>query len=159
MSMSATAIDRVFEKLEAVYGSEWIAKWAKQKLSDVKTAWSETLAPFGSRAGLNSVAWALSPENLPERAPNAIEFLHLCRRAPAPAEPQLALPPKADPERLKAELAKLGDVATKARSSSFDHKAWARGLKAREEAGESLRPIQRRFWREALATELELGDA
>lgn len=36
-------------------------------------------------------------------------------------------------------------------------KSWAYRLKAREQAGERLSPVQRRFWREALRHEAEVS--
>lgn len=41
-------------------------------------------------------------------------------------------------------------IRTPAADSSTDKRAWARALKAREEAGERLSPVQREMWRTAL---------
>ena len=74
----------------------------------------------------------------------------MCRTAPAPQAPKLP-EPKADPERLKVELAKLGQLRAKTvASSSVDHKAWARRIIGRYEGGEKLNPTTVRFAREAL---------
>ncbi len=101
MSISIKAIDRLFERLAATYGSAWSRQWSDVPLADVKTAWAHELSGYGGR--LEVLAWAL--ENLPERAPNIIEFRNLCRRSPAPEAPRLP-EPKADPERLARELSK-----------------------------------------------------
>jgi hypothetical protein len=83
-----------------------------------------------------------------------IEFKQLCRQAPAPETP--ALPePKADPERLKRELAKLGDMKATiaATPSKVDHKAWAKRIMVRYRAAERINPTVLRFAREALKSE------
>jgi hypothetical protein len=86
---------------------------------------------------LHMIAWAL--ENLPERAPNVIVFRNLCRSAPA--LPEKLLPaPKADPERVAAELSKLSPILKLAKSEGmfFDHRAWARRNLERHAAGHPL---------------------
>ena len=144
MSLPTKAIDRLFERLAACYGAAWTRQWADVPMADVKALWAHEL---GSFAGcLHRIAWAL--DNLPTRCPNAIEFKHLCRQAPAPAVPQLP-EPEADPERLRHELSKLGQLRAPP-LGAVDHKAWARRIIARHEYGERLAPITLRFAREAL---------
>lgn len=144
MSMPMKAVDRLFERLAATYGSAWTKQWADVPMVDVKTAWAHELAPFGER--LDCVAWAL--ENLPERCPNVITFRNLCNTKPAPAVAFLP-EPKADPARVAAELAKLGTLLVKPATSSYDHKAWADRILSRHKAGESINPTSLRFAREA----------
>lgn len=156
MSLPVKAIDRLFERLAATYGSAWTRQWADVPMGDVKTAWASELSVFAG--WLEAVAWAL--DNLPPRCPNAIEFKHLCRQAPA--RPTALLPePKADPERVRVEINKLASIvgSNGARVSSIDHKAWAKRLMARHDAGEKLKPIQLRFAREALRLNLIGGEA
>lgn len=151
MSLPLKAIDRLFERLSATYGDDWTRRWAGQEEVKVKTVWAHELATYAHR--LEDIAWAL--ENLPARAPNAIEFRNLCRSAPRPDAP--ALPePKADPGRLRTELAKLADVR-KTATGQVDHKAWARRIIARHEAGDRVRQISLRFAREALRIKTEVA--
>lgn len=149
MSLPLKAVDRLFDRLAATYGNEWARRWEGLDHAAIKTLWSHELAVFVSR--LDAVAWAL--ENLPPRAPNVIEFKALCRAAPAPEAPRLP-EPKADPARVAAELAKLAPLRQAAAATSVDHKAWAKRLQARHEAGDPLKPIQIRFYREALRLNL-----
>lgn len=150
MTLPVKAIDRLFERLGATYGAQWTRMWDTVPLNDVKSLWAHELGAFSSR--LEAIAWAL--ENLPPEAPNAIEFKQLCRLAPLPPEKQLPAP-KADPERMRQELAKLGNLRkATAASSSYDHKGWAKAIIARHEAGEKLNPTTVRFAREALRTHL-----
>jgi len=156
MSLPTKAIDRLFERLAATYGAGWTRQWADVPMSDVKAAWAHELSTFAQ--SLHRIAWAL--ENLPPKCPNVIEFKHLCRQAPAPEAPRIP-EPKADPERVKAELAKLGHVSSAARApvSHVDHRAWARIILARHEAGDKLSPISVRFAKEALRQHLIPAEA
>ena len=146
MSLPTKAIDRLFERLAATYGASWSRMWADVPMNDVKAAWAHELSGF--EADLESVAWAL--DNLPERCMNVIEFRNLCRRAPAPDVPRLP-EPKADPERLRRELSKLGEIRTKvATITTVDHKAWARRILGRFDSGDRVNPAALRFARDAL---------
>ena len=146
MSISIKAIDRLFERLAATYGSAWSRQWSDVPLADVKTAWAHELSGYGGR--LEVLAWAL--ENLPERAPNIIEFRNLCRRSPAPEAPRLP-ELKADPERLARELSKLQDLKQLvAKASPVDHKAWAKRILQGYADGKKTNPTSIRFAKEAL---------
>ena len=144
MSLPVKAVDRIFARLGATYGAAWDRAMGSAPLADVKTVWAHELAGFAPH--LQSIAWAL--ENLPERCPNVIEFRNLCRQAPRDPEPQLPAP-QADPERLRAELAKLAEVR-KAAVEPAGAKDWAHRILARVEAGERVSRTVHRFAREAL---------
>lgn len=155
MSLPVKAIDRLFQRLAATYLSSWTRMLADVPVNDVKAAWAHELAGF--EKDLDSVAWAL--ENLPERCPNVIEFRNLCRRAPMPELPRLP-EPKANPERLRAELAKLADVRAKVVApNAGGAKDWAHRIMNRFNAGEGIRPVSLRFAREALGIRNEGGQA
>lgn len=145
MSLPIQALDRLFARLAATYGAAWERNLGSTPLADVKTAWSHELSGFSG--SLHRIAWAL--ENLPTKCPNVIEFKALCRQAPAPEVPRLP-EPKADPERMKAELAKLAPVRQAVATSQRDGREWARRIVARSEAGDRIRPITLRFAKEAL---------
>jgi hypothetical protein len=150
MSLSLKAVDRLFERMALTYGKQFTDMYSTVDPASVKTLWAHELSAYAG--SLHRIAWAL--ENLPPRCPNVIEFKQLCRQAPAPETP--ALPePKADPERLKRELAKLGDMKATiaATPSKVDHKAWAKRILARYTAGERINPTSLRFAREALRFE------
>lgn len=146
MSLHPQAIDRLFMRLGATYGAQWDRSLGETPLSDIKAMWAHELSVFGH--SLHRIAWAL--ENLPPRCPNVIEFKNICRQAPAPEVERLH-EPKADPARLQAELSKLGEIrAQVTKTERVDHKAWARRILARVQAGEKVRPISLRFAKEAL---------
>jgi len=118
----------------------------------LRRTWKPTLSVTGvdgverERQSTDALAWAL--ENLPERAPNVIEFRNLARRAPTPELPRLP-EPKADPERVAAELAKLVPVRA-AISESTDGREWARRIIGRFDAGQRINPTTLDFARDAL---------
>lgn len=145
MTLPIKAVDRLFERLSATYGAAWTRQWVDVPINDVKSAWAHELQGFANH--LQSIAWGL--ENLPERCPNVIEFRNLCRRAPAPDLPKLP-EPKADPERLKQELAKMGNIRAKVATASVDSKDWARRIIGRFEAGEKMNPTTLSMAKDAL---------
>jgi hypothetical protein len=154
MTLPAKAIDRLFQRMGATYGAAWTRQWADVPINDVKSAWAHELAGFAGR--LESIAWAL--ENLPEKCPNVIEFKNHCRRAPMPDAPKLP-EPKADPERVKAELAKLKImVNTPQQTSAVDPKAWAKRIIARHDAGDRIKPATLRVALDSLRTRSNQGE-
>lgn len=139
------AIDRLFQRLGATYGTSFERSLGDTPVMDSKSVWAHELSQF--KNSLHRVAWAL--ENLPERCPNVIEFKNLCRAAPAPDVPLLE-EPKADPARVAAELAKLGHKAGATVRAPASMKDWAYRLKDRHEAGHKLNLNQIRCMNEAL---------
>lgn len=124
MSLQLKAIERLFDRLLGTYGNEFVTKYGGMDANKVKTIWAHELGAFDE--SLHRIAWAL--ENLPERCPNAIEFKRLCYAAPV-AEVQVLPEPKADPERLKAELEKLAPMRVElVASRTKDFKAWAKNI-------------------------------
>jgi hypothetical protein len=148
MSIPTAAIDRLFDRLTTSYGAEFKNKWAGLNIADVKSTWAYELGMF--RTNLNAIGWAL--ENLPDRCPNVIEFKNLCKQAPRPAMQALG-EPKAPLDVVDKELAKIALQAFKQpvdERGNVDHKRWAKRLKARDDKGEILSPIQKQFYKEAL---------
>lgn len=139
------AVEYIFSVCAATYGEAWDRSLGRAPITDTKTAWLNAVAQFNSKPGKKRIMWAL--DNLPDRAPNPIQFRNLCQSAPMPETPTLEAP-KADPERVAAELAKLGKVV--AAKPAANSKQWAHTLKAREEAGDRLNLNQKRCWRAAL---------
>ena len=128
MSLSIQAVDRLFQRLAATYGANWDRSLGIAPIADVKTVWAHELSNFGDR--LTAIAWAL--ENLPTRCPNVIEFRNLCRLAPMP-EAQRLPEPKADPERVREELAKLAPLMRRP-AAQIDGRDWARRILQKHEA-------------------------
>lgn len=154
MSLPLKAIDRLFERLILTYGKSFMARWDgldNNQIASVKTLWANDLGVYATN--LDPIAWAL--ENLPERAPNVIEFKNLCRSAPQKVT-AYQLEVAADPKKISEELVKLVELKKKAAPVSYDGKAWARRIVAAEAAGVKQKPINLRFAREALKSLLEV---
>ena len=148
MSLPVKAVDRLFTRLSLTYGRDFDAEIKGNNIADVKTNWAHELSAFGER--LSAVAWAL--ENLPERCPNVIQFRNLCRAAPVADAPRLP-EPKADPERMRAELAKLAPMRTASAAANLttpDSKAWAKRLIDRHAAGDLISNIGIRMARQVV---------
>jgi len=91
MSLPLTVIDRLFERLIATYGQEFVNKY-QGDLNQVKSVWSHELGGYGKN--LHAIAYAL--EHLPEHAPNVIQFRNICMKSPE-SQPLMIERPKADP--------------------------------------------------------------
>ena len=121
-----TPVERIFERMAATYMAEWSRKVGQIPIADLMTVWEHELSGFlQSREAMMAIAWAL--ENLPETAPNVIQFRNLCRMAPAQELPKLT-EPRADPERIRAELAKLAPLREATPPENVDYKAWAKAI-------------------------------
>ena len=83
-----------------------------------------------------------------------MDFKNLCRQAPATEIPQIE-GPKADPERVKAELAKLAPLIEKAKIPvNVDNRAWARKILAEHRGGFRRTPTVVMMAKRALGEEL-----
>lgn len=146
MPMPLRVIERLFDRLMATYGSEFSRRYEGVTPEAVKAAWAEELQSF--ETNLDAIAWAL--QHLPERCPNAIEFRALARAAPAPAAPPIEPPRPADPERVKAEFAKMAESRTECAHGPKD---WARRIVDAHAGGARVTPCSLRFARQALGLE------
>jgi len=137
MSLPLAWVDRIWEKLSVTYGAEFLSRWRgfdSTAINAVKSDWMNELSAFENAP--HAIAFALA--NLPEKPPNVVAFKAICRLAPSAETP--ALPgPKADPARVKAELAKLSDLraSTVQKSNGRD---WAQRIIQRVKAGEKISP-------------------
>lgn len=147
MSLPLPWVDKIFLKLTLIYGRDFIGRWEGLEIADVKTDWGHELSGFENWPEAIAHALATCP---PGKPPTVIEFRELARKAPRAKVPALPEPP-ANPERVAAELAKLAPIRRGVMSPVIDHKAWAKSLIKRHEAGEKLTVTVLRFAREALS--------
>jgi hypothetical protein len=122
-------IDRLFERLAALYGRHWLEMWADIPMADVKDAWASALAGIsGERVAAALKALGKFPPTLPE-------FVSLCKPAATPAAHRAFLPAPRDDwktidTRIKAEIDALLEKGRKR-----DPKDWARKILAEASAG------------------------
>lgn len=159
LSKFEDVINRLFDRLSATYGRDFMGRWEGLDADAVKASWAHELSGYNAalkpdpelvdnRVLLQPIAWAL--EHLPERAPNVIEFRALCRRAPA-AE-VLRLPePAASPARKAEAFENMASVCRVGTGfSSGNKRGWERRLIEKHERGEFVNVGPLRMAREAL---------
>jgi len=148
MSLPVAVIERLFQRLNATYGSEFINKWDNVSMVEVKTAWSHELAFCADN--LNMIVWALV--NLPAKCPNLIEFKLICKQAPRPEHFAIEAQ-KAPADIVDKELARTAQELFKPKvntQGTVEHKRWAKSLKTRHENGEKLSIYQISCYKTAL---------
>ena len=106
MSLPTAWVEKIFDRLTVRYGRDFLGRWEGIPIADVKADWADCLS--GLFLHPSSISWAL--DNLPDSKPPTVqEFRAICRRAPPPELPRLP-EPKADPDRVAREMAKLNDL-------------------------------------------------
>lgn len=143
-------VERIFAEMRATYGAEFDRQWECPPGVDpaghalrLKAHWARELAGFAARP--NAIRHAL--DHLPERAPNLQTFRRLVASAPEYVTQAQLQRPAPNPERVREVV---GRALSAASAAVAGPKGWAERLRAREEAGERLTPLQRREWRAAL---------
>jgi hypothetical protein len=144
MSLPASWVDRIFDKLTLTYGRDFIGRYEWIDINAVKSDWSHELSIFFTHP--SAIAHALS--NLPDRAPNAIEFKKIARSLPAPEAPAVEHS-AAGKERIASELAKLAPII-KVRHARADSLDWARRIVERSLHG-VVDPLPLKWAKEVLA--------
>ena len=146
MSLPLPWVDKIFEKLTLVYGQQFLARWRDIDMEVVKADWALELSGFEKCP--TAIAYAL--QNLDaDKPPSVLALKAIARRAPAVEVPRLN-EPAADPERMAVELAKFATIRGAVNDSGYDHKEWAKRLKARHAEGGKLSLFQVHCYREAL---------
>ena len=110
--LPASWVDRIFLRLDGVYGSEFTGKYSKNDengfdlgLANAKQVWAEELGGFAD----NPEAFAYALDHLPERAPNVIRFRDLCRNAPS-KHAGLALVHRLSPEEIEQNQQRIKEI-------------------------------------------------
>jgi hypothetical protein len=130
MSLPASWVDRIFDKLTLTYGQSFLRRWQDIDMNAVKSDWGHELD--GYERFPKAIAWAL--QNLPpEKPPTVLEFRNLARRAPEDEVPRIE-PSSAGKARIAAELARITPIIEG--KPPADSRDWARRIVARHESGE-----------------------
>lgn len=88
MSLPQPWVEKIFQKLSLVYGRDFLGRWDGIPLEEVKADWAHELS--GYQQSPSAISYAL--QNLPPKPPTVLEFLAICRRAPASNTPALEAP-------------------------------------------------------------------
>ena len=121
-------IDRLFEKLQGIYGQQFTGKFSKVingvdvGVENAKQAWAEELSGFNDQP--EAIAYAL--KHMPTtHCPNAKEFLETCRKAPK--KEVLALPHKLTDEEKQHQAEQAAKFADQVKhQTAKDHHLWAK---------------------------------
>jgi hypothetical protein len=148
MSLQIAWVDRIFERLTVRYGDRFLNRWKGIDMDAVRSDWSCVLAGFENWP--EAISFAIDHLD-DEKPPTATMFRTIAMGAPKPE--RIALPePKADPDRIAAELAKLAPLrnATASAQGPGDPKGWAKRIIDRHQAGEKINMTTLRMARDAL---------
>jgi hypothetical protein len=139
-------VEKIFQKLSLNFGRDFLGRWEGIPIEDVKADWAHELR--GYQQNPSAIAYGLE-HCLSDKAPTVQDFKAICNKRP---DKPLALPePPASPERVAEEMKKLEQLQ---RAGRVDHKAWAKSLKERHDAGEKINMNQVRCYRNALGLEV-----
>ena len=143
-------IGRVFDHMSGLYGSRFADLWRGTDPETVRRMWDEKLAGFREMPG--AIKEALDSLDSKPYPPTLPEFLQMCREA-APRhlnKPVMLSYTQTPEDRAKAQEIARTVVEKIVETDNREHKAWAKRLKARDEASERLSLTQVSAYREAL---------
>jgi len=128
MNLPSQWVERIFARLQGIYGTQFTSKFSRVEsgvdvgLLNAKEVWAEELGGFADQG--EAIAHAL--KNLPpDFCPNAMGFRELCRDAAKRIEPKVpALTYTYDQDKAKRFADQLADVVKSANRSS-DPVFWA----------------------------------
>lgn len=134
-------IDRLFCRMDTLYGSAFVAMWRDVDVDEMKSTWRQGLAlanvtDEGLKRGVAALFYAKKPPNLPE-------FIELCMPPSAQRQNALALTNEVNrtpPEQAREQLAKIREAAESV-TRPVEHGsgiAWAHRLIGRAERGEHV---------------------
>lgn len=115
-------VDRIFARLDGVYGGEFAGKFSRvvggrdEGIEAAKAAWAEELGGYADSP--EAIAFALDVRNLPDRAPNLVQFLVICKTAPRKTTPQLGHTPNEEERAENRERIQAAAQAVKVGSGS-----------------------------------------
>lgn len=103
--LDAKLIDRLFDRLQGLYGSLWLDRWRTGETMELpggvkadkgmllaKAQWAVELSGFADRPGQERIGRAIEACRHRALPPTLPEFLDLCRQQPADLPPLLKAP-------------------------------------------------------------------
>lgn len=132
-----TRIDRLFDKLKALYGSQFLAKWADVDPSELHRIWSAALERYTGEELADALGGVLKSCPFPPSLP---DFVKLCdeahaRRNPAKQPEQFKLPAPDTSAEVRAARQKA-DAMLRQMGKAKPGLEWARKARARNLSGE-----------------------
>lgn len=103
--LDAKLIDRLFDRLQGLYGSLWLDRWRTGETMELpggvkadkgmllaKAQWAVELSGFADKDGQHRIGRAIEACRHRRLPPTLPEFLDLCRQAPGAMPPLLKAP-------------------------------------------------------------------
>lgn len=138
-------IERLFSRLEALYGASFGRQWDGTNIAEVKVVWAEKLGGF-TAANIGEALKSCDEKPYP---PNLPEFLELCRNAAKRVSPVRAIEaPQLSIEERVERAERLAASAVK--PTTYDYHGWCKELKRRYLAGDDLNFMQQKMASEAM---------
>ena len=138
-------VERLFGRLEALYGASFIRQWENTNINEVKSVWAEKLGGFTAQQ-IGGAIKACDDRNYP---PNLPEFVDLCRQAARrEVKPPMIEAPQLSVEERMDRARKLDAAAVKPKE--YDYRGWCKELWRRYLAGDDLLYIQIKLASEVL---------
>jgi hypothetical protein len=108
MPLPDSWVDALFAKLSLRYGAAFMRQWPDAEPALIKADWADVLSGYDAPDRRNAITFAIASLP-PDRPPNALQFLSLCRQYSGP-EKQLRIehnPAPANPDRVRSIMARL----------------------------------------------------
>lgn len=135
MELQLKWIEKLFSRLQSMYGNSFSSMWANADLNEVKRIWAERLGGFNSR----NIADALNSLDEKPYPPNLPEFVSLCRQALRVSKPDVPPPTVGEASRVIKEVREKTGATTWKVPGKRD---WAEKIKFKHEHGERMMPFQ-----------------
>ena len=137
MELQLGWIERLFARLEALYGASFVRQWENTNIAEVKKVWAEKLGGFTAP----QIGAAIKGCDDRQYPPNLPEFIDLCRQAAKRTDkPRAIEAPQLSVEERMERARQL--EASSVKTSSYDYRGWAKELKRRYLSGEHLLIMQ-----------------
>lgn len=108
-------IDRIFAKLTARFGRDFLGRWEGVEIDIVKADWADELAGMQNRP--DAIKYAL--DHLGNKAPMVDDFKALCGRAPEDGLLKLSAP-KANADAIEKAMQKAREALLQRRGDPLD---------------------------------------
>ena len=141
-ALPSSWVDRIFGRMEALYGATFIDKWRNTDIGLVKSVWSDELTSFSDNPECFGRALKELMDVHKTFPPSLPEFVDLCRKNYEAPKSNLALAaPDLTQEQTDARRDKAAAIAEKLRTFA-PNTDWAKKLRTRYLGGERLLPVQ-----------------
>ena len=142
-------IEKIFQRLKAVYGPALMGGTWGEDLEEVFQAWAQELRNF--RDHPSALKYAL--ENLPkDYPPNLLQFREIAREGIKHETKPIGIEEKITPAQMETNRERVADLVEIVKSPSNDRK-WIYNLKSRFDAGERFSFEVERIFKEACLIE------